>query len=295
MTSADRPGAGRAVDAALAERAGPGLCWTRHTAAGRFVAGQSRAVLELMAGRPGLPVTSWAPVATDGHRGRPTLLSNAESWAHLAAVVLHGGAAYAALGTADEPGTTLLTLSGPPGADGRMGRVRVVEAEHGARATSVLHPAALVSPLLVGGFHGGWVHPRDVPGLTVSANHLRRLGLSIGAGAWLSLSDGSCPVTETARYTTFLAAESAGRCGPCRNGLPALAEETRGLAEGADTRRRLHELTGLVTGRGACAHPDGTARLVGSLLGRLDDLVEEHLDGACGCAAPQRAPLAVAR
>ena len=61
-----------------------------------------------------------------------------------------------------------------------------------------------------------------------------------------------------------------------------------GLADGADTRRRLRELAGLVTGRGACAHPDGTARLVGSLLTTLDDHVEAHLDGACGCAG--RAP-----
>jgi NADH:ubiquinone oxidoreductase subunit F (NADH-binding) len=295
VTSADRSAAGRAVDTAIAERTGRGVRWTRHTAEGRFVAGQARAVLELIAGRPGLPVTAWAPEALDGHRGRPTLLSNAESWAHLAAVVLHGPAAYAALGTTDEPGTTLLTLSEPPDGAGRMGRVRVVEAEHGASAASVLGPAALVSPLLVGGFHGGWAHPRDVPGLTVSAHHLRAIGLSIGAGAWLSLSDGSCPVTETARYTTFLAAESAGRCGPCRHGLPALAEEARGLAEGADTRRRLQELTGLVTGRGACAHPDGTARLVTSLLTRLDDIVEEHLAGSCGCRVSQPAPLAVVR
>ncbi len=294
VTSQDRPPVGRAVDAALAERSSRGLRWTRHTAQGRFVAGQARAVLELMAGRPGLPVTSWRPEALDGHRGRPTLLSNAESWAHLAAVVLHGPAAYRALGTHEEPGTTLLTLSTPPGPGGRMGRVRVVEMEHGAQATAVLDPAALVSPLLVGGFHGGWVHPREVPALTVSAGHLRELGLAIGAGAWLSLSDGSCAVSETARYTTFLAAESAGRCGPCVHGLPALAAETRGLAEGADTRRRLRELTGIVTGRGACAHPDGTARLVTSLLTRLEDLVEEHLAGLCGCPARQPAPLVVA-
>ena len=43
------------------------------------------------------------------------------------------------------------------------------------------------------------------------------------------------------------------------------------------------ELTGLVTGRGACAHPDGTARLVTSLLTSLPDQVEEHLGHRCGC------------
>ena len=284
VSSADRPWVGAAVRRATTERDDHGIRWVQHEAASRFVSGQSRALIELMAGRPGLPVTSWAPEAVDGHRRRPTLLSNAESYAHLAAVVLWGVDGYAAHGTADEPGTSLLTLTTPPGADGVFRDVHVVEVEHGADAASVLDADALHAPLLVGGFHGSWVHPADVASLRWSSAVLGEVGARLGAGALLSLSDGSCPVSETARYTDYLAGESAGRCGPCRNGLPAMADEVRGLADGADTRRRLRELAGLVTGRGACAHPDGTARLVGSLLTTLQDHVEAHLDGDCGCA-----------
>ncbi|HYN67619.1 MAG TPA: NADH-ubiquinone oxidoreductase-F iron-sulfur binding region domain-containing protein [Ornithinibacter sp.] len=287
VSSEDRPWVGTAVTRATAERDDSGIRWVQHQAASRFVSGQSRALIELMAGRPGLPVTSWAPEAVDGHRRRPTLLSNAESFAHLAAVVLWGVDGYAALGTPDEPGTRLLTLTTPPRADGGFTGVHVVEVEHGAAAATVLDHDALAAPLLVGGFHGSWVHPDDVPGLSWSSASLGEVGARLGAGALLSLGDGSCPVSETARYTDYLAGESAGRCGPCRNGLPALADEMRGLAEGADTRRRLRELAGLVTGRGACAHPDGTARLVGSLLTTLHDHVEAHLDGDCGCSTPR--------
>lgn len=285
VTSADRPWVRVAVVAAVADRDDRGIRWHLHEAEASFVSGQARAVLELMAGRPGLPVTAWAPEAVDGHRGRPTLLSNAESFAHLATLVLWGTQRYASFGTGDEPGTTLLTLSTPPTRAGSFEGVRVVEVEHGAAAWSVLDPAALAAPLLVGGFHGIWVHPRDVPVVRWSNAHLRQVGGSLGAGSVLSLKDGSCPVAETARYTAYLAAESAGRCGPCRNGLPALADEVRGLAEGADTLRRVRELTGLVRGRGACAHPDGTARMVTSLLTTLDDHVEQHLDQRCGCTA----------
>lgn len=285
VTSADRPWVGSAVEAAVADRDEPGIRWRLHEAEARFVSGQARAVLELMAGRPGLPATTWTPAAAAGHGGRPTLLSNAESFAHLAAVVRWGPGRYAAHGTADEPGTTLLTLTTPPAADGGFVGGRVVEVEHGDPAWRVLDAAALVAPLLVGGFHGAWVHPRDVPGLRWSTGHLREIGASLGAGAVLSLGDGSCPVAETARYVGYLADESAGRCGPCRNGLPALAAEVRGLAEGADTRRRVGELTGLVRGRGACAHPDGTARMVTSLLTTLEDHVEDHLAEHCACHA----------
>ena len=284
VSSEDRPWVGAAVHRAIGERDDHGIRWVQHEAASRFVSGQSRALIELMAGRPGLPVTSWAPEAVDGHRRRPTLLSNAESYAHLAAVVLWGVEGYAGHGTPDEPGTSLLTLTTPPAADGVFRGVHVVEVEHGDGADTVLDAAALASPLLVGGFHGSWVHPQDVAGLRWSNAVLGEVGARLGAGSLLSLSDGSCPVSETARYTSYLAGESAGRCGPCRNGLPALAAEMRALARRADTRRRLRELAGLVTGRGACAHPDGTARLVGSLLTTLDDHVEAHLDHACGCS-----------
>ena len=187
VSSQDRPWVGAAVRRATAERDDHGIRWVQHEAESRFVAGQSRAIVELLAGRPGLPVTSWAPEAVDGHRRRPTLLSNAESFAHLAAVVLWGVDAYAAHGTPEEPGTSLLTLTTPPGADGAFRGVHVVEVEHGEVAASVLDGAALDAPLLVGGFHGSWVHPRDVPALEWSTAALGEVGARLGAGALLSL------------------------------------------------------------------------------------------------------------
>ncbi len=285
VTSVDRPLVGTGMTRAIAERGSGKVRFTMHEADGRFVAGQARAVLELMAGRPGLPVTAWVPEAVEGHKGRPTLLSNAESWAHLGVLAHIGAQRYAEVGTAEEPGTMLVTLTRPPGPTGRFDLAKVVEVAHGDPAWRILDPAALAAPLLVGGFHGSWIHQRDVPQLIWSQPHLRSLGASLGAGAVISLGDGSCAVARTARFTSYLADESAGRCGPCRNGLPALAEEVRALAEGADTRRRIEELTGLVTGRGACAHPDGTSRLVRTLLTTLGDHVDAHLAQDCGCAA----------
>jgi NADH:ubiquinone oxidoreductase subunit F (NADH-binding) len=63
--------------------------------------------------------------------------------------------------------------------------------------------------------------------------------------------------------------------------LPALAEAVEALTDGGGDAERLRQLCGLVEGRGACAHPDGTARLVRSLLTELPEEVEAHLDGWC--------------
>ncbi|HQR26105.1 MAG TPA: NADH-ubiquinone oxidoreductase-F iron-sulfur binding region domain-containing protein, partial [Nocardioides sp.] len=47
---------------------------------------------------------------------------------------------------------------------------------------------------------------------------------------------------------------------------------------------RVEELAGVVVRRGACAHPDGTVRLVRSLLAAFPGEVAEHAAGACGSA-----------
>lgn len=266
----ERPLVGTAIRAALAERRDR-LRTHLHTAQGRFVAGQARAVLELMAGRPNLPVTAWSPEAVAGHRGRPTLLSNAETWAQVGRLVLAGEERYAALGSADEPGTTLLTLS--------AATPTVVEVELGSPWRDVLPEAWAGRSLLVGGFHGAWVPWATLVAGRVSVDAMRAAETPLGAG--VVVAPHGCPVAFTARVVDYLAAQSARRCGPCLNGLPALARAVHEVVDGGGHPERVEGLAALVTGRGACAHPDGTARLVRSMLATFPDEVTRHATGRC--------------
>ncbi len=275
----DRPRAQHAMTRAIAERGsepGSRLRWHVVTAEARFVAGQSKAVLELLSGRPGLPVTAWQPDAVAGLNGRPTLLSNAETWAHVGLLALRGPAAYDGLGTTDEPGTTLLTLSAP----GQ--RPQVHEVAFGTPLRRVLRDGQADHPVLVGGFHGTWLTPEQLRHAPISVPGLRALGSTLGAGVVHAPGPGGCPLELTAEIVAHLAASSAGRCGPCFNGLPALAHAVRGLVDGdLIARRRAEELVGLVERRGACAHPDGTSRLVRSALVALADELAAHAAGSC--------------
>ncbi|HJY24583.1 MAG TPA: NADH-ubiquinone oxidoreductase-F iron-sulfur binding region domain-containing protein, partial [Actinomycetes bacterium] len=82
----------------------------------------------------------------------------------------------------------------------------------------------------------------------------------------------------------FLAAETAGQCGPCINGLPAIASTLASLVAGdADDRDvdRMKKWCGIMPGRGACGHPDDTAGLVASALSVFEDDIAWHLRGSC--------------
>lgn len=246
---------------------------------GGFVAGQETALVNQLDDGPAVPRDPLVRVTTRGVGGRPTLVLNAETLAHLALIARHGAAWFRSVGPPEEPGTSLFTVSGSVAHPG------VVEAARGTRLSEVLATAAPrpFSAVLVGGFHGAWV-PVAAAEVRLDAPSLAPYGASVGAGILHVLSSDSCPLIAAAEFTSWLAAQSAGQCGPCINGLPRLADSLTRLAQRVSDPTlpaEINRLQRLVTGRGACAHPDGTARLVGSTLRVFADHVVEHIAGRC--------------
>ena len=265
-----------ALDRALAERddaEGVELVAARHA----FIAGEESAVVDAVSGGTGLPKAKPPRVFERGVDGRPTLVQNVETLAHAALVARYGPGWFRAQGTDDEPGSMLTTLHGAGGA-----RV-VAEAEIGT------HLAALVNlddaqAVLVGGYHGAWLPGRVARSARLSRASLGAVGGTLGAGVVVPLPTTACGVVETARVMVYLAAQSAGQCGPCLNGLPRMALVVEALAEGRATARDMADLrrwAGLVQRRGACAHPDGTVRFLSSALDVFEPEVQRHLAGRC--------------
>ena len=78
--------------------------------------------------------------------------------------------------------------------------------------------------------------------------------------------------------------------------LKALAETFEHVRAGASTERaeeRVEELSGLLSRRGACAHPDGTVRFATSALEVFAEELADHArHGPCeACARPPEMPL----
>ncbi len=278
----------RALAAALAER-GDRCKITLADSAPGYVAGQETAVLAHLEGRRARPRLQPPRITERGLRRRPTLVQNVETLAHLALIARHGPDLFRAAGTASRPGTTLVTVSGAVEAPG------VLEVEAGVPLGDVLERAGgETEPLravLAGGYFGAWV-PAD-PHLPLDDRALAEHGGAIGAGVLIALGRSEDPVAATARIAATLAAESAGQCGPCVHGLGALAEVTGRLAAGRGAPgdlARLERWTAMVRHRGACAHPDGAARMLASAA----RMFAAEFEAAARRAAPAPGPLWVA-
>ena len=244
---------------------------------GGFVAGQETALVSRLNGGAAVPRDPFTRVTESGVDGRPTLVLNAETLAQVALVARYGADWFRSAGTAEDPGTSLFTITGA------VDRPGVVEAPRGSALCDVLQPARPQDPIavLVGGYHGAWVPDLDV---RLTRADLTPYQASVGAGVLHVVDDATCPIGFAADVVDYLAAESTRQCGPCLNGLPRMAHDLRRLAAGVRDRNLVSEvqrMATLVSGRGACAHPDGTARFVGSTLEVFRGHVAAHLDGWC--------------
>ncbi len=150
-----------------------------------------------------------------------------------------------------------------------------------AAALTELAPCARCS---LGGYHGSWIPAANAFDGPALAGGLAPFGASPGAGIVHVLSADECGLARTADIMAYLAEQSARQCGPCRNGLPRLAQLLDDLAYERvddDLLDEVHRMLGLVDGRGACRHPDGTARLLRSALETFAGDIEHHRDGRC--------------
>lgn len=285
------PAVATVMEIAVAEREAAGLDQVRLQvlrAAEGFVAGEASAVVSWIERGVAAPRGVPPRLAERGLHGQPTLVHNIETLAHLALIARYGARWFRSAGTEAEPGTMLVTLAGAVRTEG------VREVEIGRPVRDVLALAGgltgSVSALLLGGYSGTWVRWPDVADLPFSASGLASVNAGPGAGLVAALPAARCPLVETAAIARYLAAESAGQCGPCLFGLGAISSELTSLAAGRPSSPELiRRWLGQVDGRGACRHPDGAARMIRSALSVFAAEVSGHLGG--WCTGPSSSPV----
>jgi NADH:ubiquinone oxidoreductase subunit F (NADH-binding) len=282
------------VLAAVEERRRSGLDPVRllvHELPGHYVASEETALISWLNGGEAKPTATPPRPFERGVQGRPTLVDNVETLAHVALIARFGPAWFREAGLPAAPGTMLVTVSGTVAHPG------VYEIEAGSRVGDVLAMSGVSDAEgagLVGGYFGTWHGLRDIASLPLTTAGLRSAGASPGAGVLFALPGGACGISEAARILDYLARQSAQQCGPCRFGLPAVADDFAQLAAGrpeGDPLERLSRRLGVIGGRGACRHPDGAVRMAASALTTFAADARAHAAGRpCPPAARRQRP-----
>jgi len=251
----------------------------------RYVASEESALVNHLHGGLARPVMRWAPIVfgsrtAKGRRLPPTLVLNAETVWRIGQIERYGPGWFRSHGTPNEPGPRLVTIGGS------VERPGVYDTAAGTPLADLLHAAGAVDVGAVGlsGLSGGWLAGSTAWRATWSDAGLAAYGLRTGTGAIHVLDRATCPLDHVARLTGFAAGESAGQCGPCMFGVPAVAEQLGRLVGGTlqpGELQLLQQRLRLLPGRGACRFPDGVAGFVTSALLVFEADVRAHVTGLC--------------
>jgi NADH:ubiquinone oxidoreductase subunit F (NADH-binding) len=251
------------------------------TAPARFLSGQETALVNHLSGGPVTPTFMPPRITERGLNNVPTLVQNVETLAHLALIARRGPRWFRSVGTPAEPGSMLATIRRSDG------QPKITEVPLGVPVKDLTGDLRPDGAVLLGGYHGTWLTGAQALELTMDNHSLARAQARVGAGIVIALPADRCGLVETARVVRYLALESAGQCGPCLNGLPRIAAALAEIAGGRARPQTVADVgrwSGLVAGRGACHHPDGTVRFVGSALRTFAAELDRHARGRCSAA-----------
>jgi formate dehydrogenase len=198
--------------------------------AGAYIAGEETGMLESMEGRRAMPRLK-PPFPTQfGHLGRPTLINNVETLAHVPAIVRNGGDWWAALGTGGANGTRLWSVSGCVASPG------CYEAPNGITLRSLVDDYAggltdEIGAIVPGGAASG-ILPPDAIDAPLTREGLSPYGCGVGSAAVQVFPASYPPLRLLAETMRFFAEESCQKCTPCRIGNRALHHMAEELQHG---------------------------------------------------------------
>jgi [NiFe] hydrogenase diaphorase moiety large subunit len=171
-----------------------------------------------------------------GYRGLPTVVNNVETLANAAMIAQHGPAWFRSVGTAQSPGTKLLSISGD------CERPGIYEFPFGTPIGEILAAcqAHHTQAVQIGGAAGRLIPPTEFD------RTLAFEDLATG-GSLMVFNQGRELLKAIDNFSRFFSHESCGFCTPCRVGTAMLVRQLGKVMVGHATTKDLDELTTLGT------------------------------------------------
>ena len=232
-----------------------GLCWAMTSyrpgsrltceimrGAGGYVCGDETTLLNTMEGQRREP-RQRPPFPTEaGLWGMPTVINNAETLSSVPYILANGSDAFTAIGTDNDKGTKIISLSGAVRNGGLaevpMGTtLREIIYEIGGG----LHDDRQLTAIAVGGPSSG-IFPVSMLDTPLKPGFIHESGVMLGAGGVIALDDSVSVVDMMRKLAAYNADESCGKCTPCREGTPRMVEMVDGLIAGKASASDLNDL-----------------------------------------------------
>ena len=191
-----------------------------HRGAGSYVCGEASGLLTSLEGKRGYPRNRPPRLTVKGLYQQPTVVNNVETLSNLVNILRDGAAAFKSHGTAKNPGTRLISISG------HIARPGVYEIEIGhpwrtfieEDCGGMMHGAALKC-VIPGGISTKVLTAAEIASLTLDSESVEGAGSSLGSGGMIAIADGTCMVRLLQVMLRFYHHESCGQCTPCREGM----------------------------------------------------------------------------
>jgi NADH-quinone oxidoreductase subunit F len=218
--------------------------------------------------------------ADNGVHGRPTLINNTETLAHVTHILANGAAWYRALGLGEASGTKLYSLSGD------VLRPGLYELPMGTSLQSLVfeHGQGMLQgrsfkAVFTGGPSNTLLTRMDLD-VALDFQSVRAQQSRLGTGAMIVISEGTSIVRKVAEYVDFFANGSCGQCPPCKGGTFQMSRLLNRIDTGRGVRRdldALRSLCAILPGSGRCGLIDGAVTVVESSLRTFPDEYEAQL------------------
>ncbi|MCB9838549.1 MAG: NADH-quinone oxidoreductase subunit NuoF [Phycisphaeraceae bacterium] len=253
-----------------------------HRGAGAYVCGEETALLESIEGKRGWPRIKPPFPAIEGLFGKPTIINNVETIAHLPSIIEHGHEWFTAQGCAS-------TIGGPPsfgtklmGVSGHVEKPGVFECDLGIPLRTLVEDYC-------GGMRGGKKFKAAIPGgvamgMLGTDQFDAELDFDIGRKYNVLGLGTACPtifdedtdmVAVARNIARFFSHESCGQCTPCREGsqwvykLLCRIEQGDARTKDLDLTQEIATTMGAMPGTTICGLADGTNWAVRTILNKF--------------------------
>jgi NADH-quinone oxidoreductase subunit F len=246
-----------------------------HRGAGSYVCGEASGLLTSLEGKRGYPRNRPPRLTVKGLYQRPTVVNNVETLSNLVNILRDGAVAFKSHGTAKNPGTRLISISG------HVQRPGVYEIEIGypwkkfldEDCGGMMHGAKLKC-VIPGGISTKVLTAKDIATLTLDSESVEGAGSSLGSGGMIAIAEGTCMVRLLQVMLRFYHHESCGQCTPCREGMGWLHRIIDRIVSGEgrpEDIERLYQISAWNDGTTICGMGDAAGYATVGILAKYRD------------------------